>query len=104
MTGLLALMLMTDARRPARTNETGDLVPLSDQDRRRWDAGGIAEGITLITDALETAAVGPYQLQAAIAAVHSEAATAATTDWPQILGSVRPADDDSSGSHRGVES
>ncbi len=85
VTGLLALMLMTDARRPARTNETGDLVPLSDQDRRKWDAGGIAEGIALITDALETAAVGPYQLQAAIAAVHSEATTAAATDWPQIL-------------------
>jgi predicted RNA polymerase sigma factor len=85
VTGLLALMLMTDARRPARTDESGDLVPLSDQDRRRWDAGDIAEGIALITDALATTAVGPYQLQAAIAAVHSEARTASTTDWPQIL-------------------
>ena len=85
VTGLLALMLMTDARRAARTNETGDLVSLSEQDRRRWDARDIGEGIALITDALATTAVGPYQLQAAIAAVHSEARSAETTDWPQIL-------------------
>ena len=84
MTGLLALMLMTDARRAARTNETGDLVSLSEQDRHRWDARDIGEGIALITDALATTAVGPYQLQAAIAAVHAEAADAELTDWAQI--------------------
>ena len=83
--GLLALMLLTDARRPARTAPGGALVPLSEQDRSRWDAATIAEGIALITDTLAAAPIGPYQLQAAIAAVHDEAARAEDTDWPQIL-------------------
>jgi RNA polymerase sigma factor (sigma-70 family) len=84
--GLLALMLLTDARRPARTRPDGALVPLAEQDRRRWDAQAIAEGVALITQTLARAPIGPYQLQAAIAAVHAEAARAADTDWPQILG------------------
>jgi predicted RNA polymerase sigma factor len=84
--GLLALMLLTDARRPARTRPDGALVPLAEQDRSRWDAEAIAEGIALITGTLATAPIGPYQLQAAIAAVHSEAARAEDTDWRQILG------------------
>jgi RNA polymerase sigma factor (sigma-70 family) len=84
--GLLALMLLTDARRPARTRPDGALVPLAEQDRGRWDARAIAEGTALITEALATRPVGPYQLQAAIAAVHDEAARAEDTDWPQILG------------------
>jgi RNA polymerase sigma factor (sigma-70 family) len=84
--GLLALMLLTDARRSARTRPDGALVPLAEQDRTRWDRGAIAEGVTLVTRALTTAEPGPYQLQAAIAAVHDEAATAADTDWRQILG------------------
>lgn len=84
--GLLALMLLTDARRPARTRPDGALVPLAEQDRRLWDAGAIAEGIALITDTLATAPVGPYQLQAAIAAVHDEAPRSEDTDWRQILG------------------
>jgi RNA polymerase sigma factor (sigma-70 family) len=84
-TGLLALMLLTDARRPARTTADGALVPLDEQDRRRWDAAAIDEGVALVTDALSHAALGPYQLQAAIAAVHDEAPTADATDWPQIL-------------------
>jgi RNA polymerase sigma factor (sigma-70 family) len=83
--GLLALMLLTDARRPARTDRDGALVPLADQDRGRWDTAAIAEGIALVTRALATAEPGPFQLQAAIAAVHDEAATADETDWPQIL-------------------
>ncbi|HEX2772987.1 MAG TPA: DUF6596 domain-containing protein, partial [Micromonosporaceae bacterium] len=83
--GLLALMLLTDARRPARSGPDGTLVPLAEQDRSRWDAAAIAEGIALISEALATAAVGPYQLQAAIAAVHAEAAHADDTDWRQIL-------------------
>jgi predicted RNA polymerase sigma factor len=83
--GLLALMLLTDARRPARTLADGSLVPLADQDRSRWDASAIAEGVALITDTLTGGSVGPYQLQAAIAAVHAEAPSAAATDWPQIL-------------------
>ncbi|GAA4539516.1 RNA polymerase sigma factor [Amycolatopsis samaneae] len=83
--GLLALMLLTEARRPARTRADGALVPLAEQDRRRWDAGAIAEGVELITTSLATTPVGPYQLQAAIAAVHAEAAKAEDTDWPQIL-------------------
>jgi RNA polymerase sigma factor (sigma-70 family) len=86
VTGLLALMLLTDARRPARTGPDGALIPLADQDRARWDAGAIAEGIGLITGALAVAPIGPYQLQAAIAAVHCEAKRAADTDWLQILG------------------
>ncbi|HEU0212685.1 MAG TPA: DUF6596 domain-containing protein [Jiangellaceae bacterium] len=84
--GLLALMLLTDARRSARTGPDGALVPLADQDRRQWDAAAIAEGIGLITKTLDTAPVGPYQLQAAIAAVHDEAARSEDTDWRQILG------------------
>ena len=83
--GLLALMLLTDARRPARTAPDGSLVPLARQDRRAWDAAAIAEGTALISETLATAPVGPYQLQAAIAAVHDEAPRAEATDWPQIL-------------------
>ncbi len=85
VTGLLALMLLTDARRAARTRPDGSLVPLAEQDRARWDPAQIAEGTALITAALPDGDVGPYQLQAAIAAVHDEAATMADTDWPQIL-------------------
>jgi RNA polymerase sigma factor (sigma-70 family) len=84
--GLLALMLLTDARRAARTGPDGGLVPLAEQDRSRWDARAIAEGVTLITETLATAPIGPYQLQAAIAAVHDEAGRAEDTDWLQILG------------------
>ncbi|MEV4533930.1 sigma-70 family RNA polymerase sigma factor [Asanoa sp. NPDC049518] len=84
--GLLALMLLTDARRPARTRPDGALVPLAEQDRGRWDRAAIAEGVDLVSAALTRTTVGPYQLQAAIAAVHDEAATAADTDWRQILG------------------
>ncbi|WP_433168718.1 RNA polymerase sigma factor [Kribbella sp. CA-247076] len=83
--GLLALMLLTDARRPARTTADGALVPLPEQDRSLWDASAIAEGTELIASTLRTAPVGPYQLQAAIAAVHAEAARAEDTDWRQIL-------------------
>ncbi|WP_370961648.1 RNA polymerase sigma factor [Amycolatopsis sp. cg9] len=83
--GLLALLLLTDARRRARTAPDGSLVPLGEQDRTRWDAEAIAEGVALVTGALPTGPVGPYQLQAAIAAVHDEAPTAEATDWPQIL-------------------
>lgn len=83
--GLLALMLLTDARRPARTGPDGGLIPLAKQDRGRWDQGAIQEGGALITAALARAPLGPYQLQAAIAAVHAEAARAEETDWPQIL-------------------
>jgi RNA polymerase sigma factor (sigma-70 family) len=83
--GLLALMLLTDARRPARTRPDGALVPLAEQDRGRWDRGLIAEGVTLISETLSHGAVGPYQLQAAIAAVHAEAPSAEDTDWPQIV-------------------
>jgi RNA polymerase sigma factor (sigma-70 family) len=83
--GLLALMLLTEARRPARTTADGALVPMAEQDRSRWDAAAIAEGVALVSAALPRGAVGPYQLQAAIAAVHDEAPTAQATDWPQIL-------------------
>ncbi|NUR82604.1 MAG: sigma-70 family RNA polymerase sigma factor, partial [Nonomuraea sp.] len=83
--GLLALMLLTDARRPARTGHGGALIPLQDQDRTLWRHDDIAEGVALITAALPRGATGPYQLQAAIAAVHDEAPTAAETDWPQIV-------------------
>jgi RNA polymerase sigma factor (sigma-70 family) len=83
--GLLALLLLTDARRPARTAADGSLVPLAEQDRALWDAAAIAEGAALVAGALARGPVGPYQLQAAIAAVHDEAPTAAQTDWPQIL-------------------
>jgi predicted RNA polymerase sigma factor len=84
--GLLALMLLTDARRPARARPDGALVPLADQDRRQWDAQAIAEGVSLITETLASAPIGPYQLQAAIAALHDEAARSEDTDWRQILG------------------
>ncbi|WP_446746291.1 RNA polymerase sigma factor [Sphaerimonospora cavernae] len=83
--GLLALMLLTDARRLARTDRNGIPVPLAEQDRSEWDGAAIAEGIGIITRTLARGAIGPYQLQAAIAALHDEAATAAETDWPQIL-------------------
>jgi RNA polymerase sigma factor (sigma-70 family) len=84
--GLLALMLLTDARRPARTTGEGELVALAEQDRSLWDQALIAEGIALIEATLPTAVPGPYQLQAAIAAVHDEAARYEDTDWEQILG------------------
>jgi len=83
--GLLALMLLTDARRPARSGEHGELIPLKEQDRSLWDRDAIAEGISLITKTLSLGQVGPYQLQAAIAAVHDEAESAEETDWPQIM-------------------
>jgi RNA polymerase sigma factor (sigma-70 family) len=83
--GLLALMLLTDARRQARTGAGEDLIPLALQDRSLWDREQIAEGIALISAALPKGSVGPYQLQAAIAAVHDEAGSAQDTDWPQIL-------------------
>jgi RNA polymerase sigma factor (sigma-70 family) len=82
--GLLALMLLTDARRPARLAADGSLVPLADQDRSHWDRALVAEGVALVEAALPTGPVGPYQLQAAIAAVHDEAPSAAETDWAQI--------------------
>ncbi|HUN62011.1 MAG TPA: sigma-70 family RNA polymerase sigma factor [Candidatus Sulfotelmatobacter sp.] len=83
--GLLALMLLTDARREARTNAEGELIPLTKQDRGLWNREEIREGIALLTRALAKGAVGMYQLQAAIAAVHDEAVRAEDTDWPQIL-------------------
>ena len=83
--GLLALMLLTDARRAARTGPSGELIPLDEQDRALWDRGLIAEGVALVSGALRGGAVGPYQLQAAVAAVHDEAPRAADTDWAQIL-------------------
>ena len=83
--GLLGLMLLTDARRAARTGPDEELIPLNKQDRTLWDRAEISEGIELLTAALSKGSVGPYQLQAAIAAVHDEAARAEDTDWPQIL-------------------
>lgn len=83
--GLLALMLLTDARRPARTGPDGELIPLDKQDRSLWNQGAISEGVALISATLSKGSIGPYQLQAAIAAVHDEAKTADDTDWPQIL-------------------
>ena len=94
MTGLLALMLLTDARRLARTRPDGSLVPLAEQDRQMWDQAQITEGIALISAALPQGEVGPYQLQAAIAAVHDEAKTMAAPDWPRSW-VLRPA-----GTHR----
>ncbi|WP_433323022.1 RNA polymerase sigma factor [Spirillospora sp. CA-294931] len=85
VTGLLALMLLTDARRAARTGPDGALVPMDEQDRALWDASAIAEGVALLGEALPRGPTGPYQLQAAIAAVHDEAPDADSTDWPQIL-------------------
>jgi RNA polymerase sigma factor (sigma-70 family) len=82
--GLLALMLLTEARSRARTDANGDLVSLADQDRSLWDAKLIEEGVELVTDAMRRSELGPYQLQAAIAAVHDEASRAEDTDWPQI--------------------
>ena len=83
--GLLALMLLTDARRGARTGPDGALIPLAEQDRRKWDRAAIAEGVAMIEATLPVTKPGPYQLQAAIAAVHDEAADLDATDWPQIL-------------------
>lgn len=85
VTGLLALMLLVDARRSARTNAAGELVPLPEQDRTLWDQALIAEGVSLVNDAVAQKAVGEYQLQAAIAAIHDQAPRAEDTDWPQIL-------------------
>ncbi|MFE7773678.1 RNA polymerase sigma factor [Streptomyces sp. NPDC057445] len=83
--GLLALMLLTHARSAARTGPGGELVPLAEQDRSRWDAEAIGEGIALITGVLPRGRLGPYQVQAAVAALHDEAGTVEETDWPQIL-------------------
>jgi RNA polymerase sigma factor (sigma-70 family) len=83
--GLLALMLLTDARRPARTGALGELIPLDEQDRSLWNQQLIAEGTALVSSAMSTGAIGSYQLQAAIAALHDEAQRADDTDWPQIL-------------------
>ena len=83
--GLLALMLLTDARRPARTGPDGELIPLAEQDRTLWDRQAIGEGVALVTDTLSRGSIGAYQLQAAIAAVHDEAARSEDTDWPQVL-------------------
>jgi RNA polymerase sigma factor (sigma-70 family) len=83
--GLLALMLLTDARRDARSGSDGALIPLDEQDRRLWDRAAIADGVSLITASLSRGSIGAYQLQAAIAAVHDEASRAEETDWPQIL-------------------
>jgi RNA polymerase sigma factor (sigma-70 family) len=85
ITGLLALMLLTEARRAARTGPDGSLVALDQQDRSAWDHALIAEGVALISSVLPLGEVGPYQVQAAIAAVHDEAPAMAATDWPQIL-------------------
>jgi predicted RNA polymerase sigma factor len=84
--GLLALMLLTDARREARVAVDGGLVPLADQDRSRWNRRQIEEGVALVSRALTATLLGPYQLQAAIAAVHDEAPDSGATDWVQILG------------------
>jgi RNA polymerase sigma factor (sigma-70 family) len=83
--GLLALMLLTDARRRARTGPDGELIPLDEQDRSLWDRQSIDEGVALISATLSKGAVGAYQLQAAIAAIHSEAVSTEETDWPQVL-------------------
>ncbi|MEH0828559.1 MULTISPECIES: RNA polymerase sigma factor [unclassified Micromonospora] len=84
VTGLLALMLLTDARGPARVGPAGELVPMAEQDRSRWRADQIAEGVALVSAVLPRGDIGPYQVQAAIAAVHDEAPSAEETDWPQI--------------------
>jgi predicted RNA polymerase sigma factor len=86
VSGLLALMLLTDARRSARTGPDGALVPMAEQDRARWDRELIAEGVELVTAAMSRPPLGPYQLQAAIAAVHAEAPSVDATDWKQIVG------------------
>jgi len=82
--GLLALMLLVESRRPARTTEDGELVLLADQDRGRWDRDLIAEGQVIVRQCLQRNQPGPYQIQAAISAVHSDAPAAAATDWSQI--------------------
>jgi len=87
--GLLALMLLTDAHRPARTDATGGLVPLAEQDRSLWDREQLDEGVALVTTSLARFPAGPYLLQAAIAAVHAEAPTAQDTDWPQVVALYR---------------
>ncbi|HXF19198.1 MAG TPA: DUF6596 domain-containing protein [Streptosporangiaceae bacterium] len=87
--GLLALMLLTDARRPARTGPHGELIPLAEQDRGRWDRALIAEGVALITEALRRGQPGEYELQAAIAAVHDQAAGHTSTNWGEILSLYR---------------
>ncbi len=84
--GLLALLLLTDARRAARTGPAGELIPLDRQDRTLWDRAAIAEGVALLAPAMSRGAPGPYRIQAAVAAVHAAAARAEDTDWPQILG------------------
>ena len=84
--GLLALMLLTDARRAARTGSSGEIIPLDQQDRALWGRAAITEGVALLTATLPRGAIGPYQLQAAIAAVHDEAPSADETDWAEILG------------------
>ncbi|MEV0635052.1 sigma-70 family RNA polymerase sigma factor [Streptomyces sp. NPDC050619] len=86
VTGLLALMLLTDARRDARSGPHGELIPLDEQDRDRWDKAAIEEGVALVTRALSRGPAGPYQVRAAIAAVHGEAPSAQATDWREILG------------------
>jgi RNA polymerase sigma-70 factor (ECF subfamily) len=84
--GLLALMLLHESRRDARASPEGDLILLDDQDRTRWNQGHIREGVALLERAFSSRKFGPYTLQAAIAAVHAEASSAAETDWPQIVG------------------
>ena len=86
MLGLLALMLLQDSRRAARTSPTGDLILLEQQDRSLWNRDQIAEGTALVERALATRQVGPYTIQAVIAAVHADAPEAALTDWAQIVG------------------
>jgi predicted RNA polymerase sigma factor len=81
----VALMILTDARRNARSGSAGELIPLQHQDRSRWDRAAIDEGVALLTATLGRGRVGPYQLQAAVAAVHDEAARYEDTDWPQIV-------------------
>ncbi|HEV7685909.1 MAG TPA: DUF6596 domain-containing protein, partial [Acidimicrobiia bacterium] len=85
VTGLLALMLLTDARRPARTGPDGELIPLAEQDRSRWDRPLLTEGVALITTALRQGSLGEYQIQAAIAAVHDQAGSHAATNWSEIV-------------------
>jgi RNA polymerase sigma factor (sigma-70 family) len=85
VSGVLSLMLLTDARREARTGASGELIPLDEQDRSLWNRAAIEEGVALLSATLGRAPIGPYQLQAAIAAVHDEADSASTTDWAQIL-------------------
>ncbi|MBS1894836.1 MAG: sigma-70 family RNA polymerase sigma factor [Actinobacteria bacterium] len=92
VTGLLALMLLTDARRDARTDDAGELVPLAEQGRGKWDREEIEEGAALVDAALRHGPTGPYQVQAAISALHSEAPSAEATDWPQILALYRVLD------------